>query len=296
MKSDALYNLFRHAFLEVGSDLEGEELGLFDNHPVATYADTLVLDLLKLGKVEAAPEAALALNVWMFIVHQIYEIMRACKRNDDSSVADMEMALDIAAALWIGVDQAEGDSDSGNMLYNLAEQMGMHFGQADGGETTSNYQVVEAFKEFKLAIGAGECSSNPDTTYLKFRVRARKMFGYMTTPLVQALIHHIKQDATTETSDYIELYALSIGARVEACIPTAYSKMLDLFVRNNFQNSRQDQAIDLLQSIYDCLEINCSLIGNYKSGLVPTCDDNINPQLIKFAGYPLTFDATPVRK
>eukprot|EP00547_Thalassionema_nitzschioides_P018160 CAMPEP_0194239472 /NCGR_PEP_ID=MMETSP0158-20130606/5916_1 /TAXON_ID=33649 /ORGANISM="Thalassionema nitzschioides, Strain L26-B" /LENGTH=2221 /DNA_ID=CAMNT_0038973949 /DNA_START=97 /DNA_END=6759 /DNA_ORIENTATION=+ len=288
MGDDAMYNFFRHAFLELGEKTEGEQLGLFDNKPVGEYSHTLVTDLLKLDKMEAAPEAALVMGVWMHIVHQLYEITRACEEN---LVSDMENALDIAAALWVGVGQEEGDIDSGNMLYNLAQQAGEHFGQGSG-ETTANFLILEAFNKLQLDIRSGVCGNSQPDAYISFRNKVREVIGYMTIPLVQRLIHHIMYpESSKENADFVELYALSIGARVEACKPTAYSSMLDLFVRNDFKQSSQHHAIELLHSVYSCVQVTCDQIGVYRDD-IPECNDDIEVEKKEYAGYPQTFDAT----
>lgn len=292
MKGDPIYNFFRHGFLVIGDQVEGEEEGLFDEHSVNQYANTLVTDLLVLGKLNAASEAAIVMNIWMYCVHQLYEISRACKRNDTTTEDDMKNALDKAAALWIGVGQDDSDSESGNMLYNIAEKAGARFGQ-DTQQDSANKKVLIGFESYRLAIQVQDCVDNPEA-YEDFRVLTRKLVGHMTIPLVQTLIHHIMEKASSDNSDFIELYALAIGPRVEACVPTAYEDMLNVFVKNNFLEDEQVTSITLLQSIYSCLEVSCADIGSYRTGEVAACTDEVNIETVKFAGYPLTFDARAV--
>ena len=283
LKADAMFSFFRHAFLELGTAVEGEQLGEFDGRPVAEYADTLVMDLLVLDQLNADSEAILVLNVWMYVVHQLYEILRACKRNDQQSVADMNAALDIAAALWIGVGQLQGDNDSGNMLYNLAEVAGARFDQ-DRGETEVNRLVIDALNALKLGINFGTCSNDTTNGYIEFHIIIRQTIGRMTIPLVQILIHHIMQEPTTERSIFIQLYALSVAPRVEACNPTAYRDMLTMFVRRNFDPSERTVALALLQSIYTCLEVTCSEVGTYGAGVEASCRDGMESPPI-YASY-----------
>lgn len=175
MKNDPIYNFFRHGFLNIGSKVENEEEGLFDEHPVNEYASTVVTDLLAIGALKAAPEAAVVMNVWMYCVHQIYEITWACKRNDANSNDDMKNALDIAAALWIGVDQGSSDEQPGNFMYNLAQQAGGRFGQ-DSGEARVNIEVISGFDAYQLAIDINDCGGNSNA-YVEFRTLARKLIG-----------------------------------------------------------------------------------------------------------------------
>lgn len=295
MNQDAMYSFFRHAFMEIGQEVEGEPEGLFDEHPVNVYADTLVQDLFDTDKLAPAPEAVIVLNVWMYIVHQLYEISRACQRGDDNTNSDMQKALDIAAALWVGTGQEAKDNDTGNMLYNLAEKAAADFSQEVEGEAIVNNRFLGSLEDIKLAIELGACHSET-TSYVELRALIRKIIGYMTVPLVQTLIHHVMQEATGGTSDFIEMYFLSFAPRVQTCLPTVFSAMLDIFVRQDFKDMQEEAAINLVQSVYSCLEITCAQVGNYRTGEVPTCDDTIDIQSFAFAGYPLNFDARPVRQ
>lgn len=291
MKDDAMYNFFIHAFMNLGEKTEGDELGLFDGKPVAQYSNTLVTDLLNLDKIEATPEAALVTSVWMYIVHKLYEVTRACQ--DSSGSSKMEQSLDIAAALWIGVDQEEGDIDSGNMLYNLAQQAGEHFGQGLG-ETTANSLIIEAFNNIQLDIENEICENNHPDAYLSLRSKIHDLIGYMTIPLIQRFIRHIMYpESSKENADFIELYALSIGARVAACEPNSYLSMINLFVGVDFKESSQEQAIELLHSIYSCVHVTCDQVGVYRDD-IPECIDAPDIEKVEYAGYPQTFDVSLV--
>ena len=286
-----MYSFFRHAFLELGVNVEGEQLGEFDNRPVGEYADTLIMDLFKLNVTMIEAEAAIILNVWMRAVHELYEVLRACKRNDGNTEGDMHKSIDIVAALWIGTGQGYGDNESGNMLYNLAETAGVRFDQ-DRGETAANTIFMDELLALKLGNNFQTCK-NDENGYEKLRPIVRKMIGQMTVPLIQTLIHHLMLEPSTDRSNYIELYALSIAPRVEACNPTAYGDMLELFVRSNFALSRRPQAFELLQGSYTCLEVTCAMVGSYRSGQVEACTESRDPPML--AGYPSNFFAvTPV--
>jgi hypothetical protein len=282
MKEDAMYSLFRHAFLELGSEVEGEDLGLFDQKPVAEYANTVVGDLFALNITHIETEAAIVLNVWMWCVHELYNVLRACERNDANSQDDMNAALDIAVALWIGADQPLGDNERGNLLYNLAENAGARFDQGSA-ETLINTAIVEKFKAIQLGIGQGTCSGAGG--YIEFRNIVRQVFGLMTVPLVQILIYHIMEPPIRGKSDFIELYALALAPRVEVCNPVAYKKMLDMFVKGDFTESSRVEAIALIQSTYPCLGITCAEVGEYQSGLVAECADDTTKNTF-LAGYP----------
>jgi hypothetical protein len=289
MAQDALYNLFRHTFFIIGRDIENETAGNFDQKPVQEYANTLVNDLFALNVAHIETEAAIILNVWMQIVHSLYDVMRGCRAQDTDT---MNEAIDIAAALWIGADQPEGISDQGNLMYNLAQVAGQRFNQANG-EATANTKVLDAMNDIQGKISGGTCASG-DEGYLDMRSTINQLIGSMTIPLVQILIHHIQQQPADGGANFIELYALSMLPRVDACKPTAYQKLLNLLVQNSLQEGDKAEAIGTLQSVYDCLGVTCEEIGSYQSGEVQTCsDDALQPGGL--AGYSPTTDVHPVR-
>lgn len=287
MKDDAIYSFFYHAFLLLGANLEGEDLGNFDTRPVGEYGNTLVNDLFLLNVTHIETEAALIFNVWMWCIHEIYNVLRACERNDDNSQSDMNVALDIAVALWIGAEQPYGSYEEGNMLYNLAEQVGTKFSQ-DFTEVVANTKILALFSQMQVGIEQGTCK-NGTSGYLELRGIMRQLLGHMTVPLVQNLIYHIVTTNPDGKSDFIELYTLAIAPRVEVCNPTVYQELISVLVIGIFNDADETKAINLLQSIYPCLDVSCEQIGEYKGGLVAKClDDQSLPS--QMAGYPATFN------
>ena len=291
-----MYVFFIHAFDVLGEKIEGESPGVFDEEPVDEYANTLIGDLFKDNKLAPVPNAILSFNVWMYVVHQLYDILRACKRGNENTDSDMKKGLDIAAALWIGADQEGNDIDTGNMLFNLAGQAAAHFSQVSNGQAAANDKFIESLNAIKAAINIGQCQqADQEGAYIGLRIIIRRLIGYMTIPLVQLLIHHVMERATSQTSDFIEMYALSIGPRVEACMPSSFLDMVDLFVREDFNVSEQDDAITLIQSVYSCLEIDCQMIGEYASGQIKACDDSVSSANFTFAGYEIESDTPDAR-
>lgn len=288
MAQDAFYGIFLHTFQVIGHEIEGEQLGFFDQKPVSQYADTLVNDLFALNVAHVETEAAIILNVWMQIAHELYEVMRGCKSQDPDM---MNAALDVAAALWIGADQPEGANDAGNMMYNLAQVGAQRFNQANG-EALSNEKVINAMNDIQTKIAGGTCASG-EQGYVEMRDTINQLFGSMTIPLVQILIHHIQQEPADGGANFIELYALSFLPRVDACNPSVYTKLLNMLVRNTLNVNDKAEAISLLQSVYDCIGVTCEDIGSYESGEVPTCsDDQVNPEAL--AGFSPSTDVHPV--
>jgi len=149
-----------------------------------------------------------------------------------------------------------------------------------------NALVMEEFKALQDDINALDLCAAPNG-YRNMRLVIRRLIGYMTVPLVQNLIHHIMEPAIEARSNYVELYALSILPRVEACNPTAFQAMLDMFVKSGFDaqtQEKQEKAVLLVQSVLPCLQVTCNQVGDYRSGLVERCDDTAEASTM-MAGY-----------
>lgn len=290
MKEDPFYIFFLHMFSDLGSKLEDEGLGVFDGKPIEHYGNTLVMDLFDLNVEHIETEAAIIINVWMWCVHELYNVLRACGQKDVDSQSKMNAALDIAAALWIGTDQRKEDSMSGNLLYHLAEEARAPFSQASS-EAGVNSNILFRFHDIQSKITLGICTSDPDG-YIKIRSIIKQLLGLMTVPLVQKLIHHIMKSTENNNSDFIELYTLAIAARVEVCNATAFAAMLPLFIEGDFKKENISEAIKLIQSIYPCLDMSYNDVGNYRTG-EEFIDDST--QIKNLAGYSPTYNVKQVR-
>lgn len=282
-----MFSFFRFSFAGLGN-LEGEEEGKFDGEPVAHYAHAIVMDLFAFGG-EGVVEAIVAHNVWMYAVHELYEALRACKRDDQTSLDDALAALDIAYALWVGSDQVHGANEVGHMLYNLAEVAGRPFDQ-DRGEAVVNARFTDALNNLQKRALEGSCTS--EAGYVEFRTMVRKTIGIMTIPLVQMLIHHMMRDKSASRAHAVGLYSLSVAPRVEVCDPSAYKDIVQLMALNEFDSSTRSQAISAVQKSYSCLQVSCSDIGSYRDGQVPDCQDQNDPP--NMVGYQATSAGVPV--
>lgn len=263
-----MYLIFRHAFLVLGKDNEGEQDGMFDGKAIEVYGDTIVNDLFQLDIPDIETEAAVVMNVWMAAVNAVFKALASCRaENKDEGLA----ALDVAAALWIGEGQAEGDNERGHLLYNLAENAGERFDQ-DNGEAEANTQVLSHLVQLQTGLLGDQCDSV--SSYATMRETGKQLIRAMTVPLVQNLIHHTMNLDNEGGSDKVELYALGIIPRVAACDPSAYHDELDLDVLRDLSVDGQSGSIEALQRAYSCLGISCADVGSYLGGTVPECDDS----------------------
>lgn len=276
MAEDALYNIYRYSFYIVGNTYEGEDPGMFDNKPVQVYADTIVQDLFDIDSENTETEAALIMSVWMMVVHNLYEAMRTCQNGDETTAV---LAVDRAAAFWIGDGQISGDNDSGHLLYNLAETAGERFEQ-DNGQTLVNTNFINALNLMKNnIIQAGKCGD--DAAYLDFRNTVDDTIGLMTIPLVQNLIHYMEEQKPQK----LELYALALVPLIGSCDEAAYEFFLNELVLSNYKAERFDAIVSRLQSMYSCLHVTCADIGTYRGGRVPACSDDPPNPPTKLVGY-----------
>lgn len=289
MAEDAMYNIYRHAFIELGYKLEEEELGNFDQKPAEEYANTLVEDLFALDIEHIETEAALVTCLWMAIVHELYNVLRGCQQQ---AADDMNAALDRAAAMWIGADQPVGVDEQGNLLYNLAQGAAVRFNQASG-EATANKLLLDAMLLLQTDITDGICNTGEEG-YLRMRTTVNRMIDVMSIPLVQILIHHIQKNSAAGAPDFTELYALSIAPRVAACDPYTYQEFLDLMVENDIEEGDKASAINAVQRSLSCLRLTCDDIGSYQSGEVPACNTTNYLPGDNYAGYSSAYNVSQV--
>ena len=286
-----MYNIYRYAFMKIGNKVEEEALGLFDNKPVQEYANTLVIDLFDLNIEHIETEASLVANLWMYVIHELYNVLRGCLAKDANA---MNAALDRAAAMWIGAEQPQGVSDQGNLLYNLAQVAALRFNQANG-EATANKLLLDSMNSVQQDIKDGTCNSG-ETGYLKMRNTVNRMIDYMAIPLVQMWIHRIQKQTENNGSEFVELYALSLAPRVAACDPDNYLTILDLMVLGSLENEDDKaDAIDAVQASLNCLGLTCEDIGSYESGEVPACTTEDFLPGDAFADYVPATDVGQVR-
>ena len=271
MKQDPMYNIFRYSFLRSGVD-EGNDQGYFGGRPAEEYANTIVEHLMELStssRIET--EAALVLNVWMAVIHELYNIVRGCETTQDKVQA--QESLDRAVAMYVGAMQTTGSNEHGSLLYNLAEIAGERFGQ-DNGETIINRKVLGIFVSLQENL-SNELSCLPGFENTVVRESVEELIALMTVPLVQSLIHHIiNVQHDGKSSDLIDLYALSIAPRVVSCNPNLNDFIPRMSVEETSTLDEKMEAIKTLQGVYSCLKISCEHVGGYEGDvIVPQCDD-----------------------
>lgn len=275
MAANPLYESFVYTFQVIGFEEEGEPMGIFDDMPAEQYANTIVMDLFDINKPNLEAEAALVMNLWMAVVHELCEAARTCNLRTSEDNDSGARSLDRAAAFWIGLDQQHGDSETGSLLYNLAEQVGERFGQeGDDGETEVNRRIIDLMNDIKTNIINTNMCAQGSTGYVEFRSLVNQIIRYMTVLLIQQLICHLAE-SKDEPSDraFISLYTLSFLPRVHTCDSILYKTLLHSLVLNAFDSNPNRFITTHLQRAYSCLGISCEDVGSYKVDVVPGCTD-----------------------
>lgn len=283
MSEDLPFNIFKYALQD--------NYGYYNGAPVEQYADTFVekaFDNTLLPTL--AVEAIVALNIWMAVVHELYDQVNQCK-NEAILVTGVRglvestgpLSVDIAAAYYIGDGQQTGSSQSGHMLYHLAEETGELFGQdsTGTGEAEINTKVLSLFNKIKSEIAFADACTARSSTVANLRVLVDKAVSYMTVPLLQNLIHEMKLNDPYR----VHLYALSVIPLIAGCNEATYSYLRSSLIDNDYDPLKFNDILAKLQGAYRCLGISCADVGEYKGGAVPQCQDPSDDNIVALAGY-----------
>jgi len=275
-----MYRVYTQGYNLLGQEVEGDQQGNFDGKPVAHYADTLVNDLFLLNVTNIEAEAALSMNVAMAFYCTLYDMLTACKQN---LVDQAHVALDKAAAFYIGADQVPGDSTTGYFLYNLAQFVGERFNQfsIDGdSQVLANSNVLAALNLIQSHLDGDKCSSPLGISEVRDVVKS--LWSNVNQILLQMLIHRAKTYTPGKPTDFVELYSLALLPQVAACQSDLFVSLLKYTVTLNVDSSTEADLFATLQQSYSCFGVTCSQIGAYAENLVPECDEG---SLETLAGY-----------
>jgi uncharacterized membrane protein YgcG len=286
MLDEPIFNIYEYALQD--SD------GKFMSREVRLYADTLVEDTFQkvsTGERTVPAEAAVALNLWMHVIHLLHETLRLCKkkelRNDDGL-----HSMDVAVAYWIGDGQVAGDGERGHLLYAFAEQMGDIFNMDDGGQSRTNTNILKLFNEAKNEISLpGACSESP-ASFIRLRRIVNNLESQMAIPLIQGLIHYLRMN----DRDRVKVYAHAVVPFVAGCSPSSFAFLKDKLINLTYNVIEVESIVEVIRSIYLCLGLQCDDIGVHESERnedAPVCEDI--DVMFSLAGYKPASDVREVR-
>jgi hypothetical protein len=283
MVDEPLMNLYVYS-LQDGS-------GLFMGNVARQYADSIVRESFNSKSLETktlASEAAVALNVWMYLAHILHKALRDCK-NGLMTDKDGAHAIDEAVAYWIGDGQITGSSERGHLLYALAEEMGEEFQMDLQGQVRTNTNILRLFHQAKIELSLPDaCSADPGTFGRIYHI-VNKIISQMTIPLLQALIHNMRQNDAAR----VKLYAQAVIPLLAPCSPSTFGYLRDKLINSPLNVVDVEPIIDRILSTLPCLGLQCEDIGVHKSEIEPSCADP--PVLTPMAGYKPASDVREVR-
>ena len=251
-----------------------------------TYAHDFVGELLAdVASGTLAVEAIVALNLWMYVAHELWQSVSECaystlNRMDGSTLENVNakgaQSFDEAIAYWIGEGQSNGDTD-GYALYNLAQTAGDAFDTIDT-EAYANSKIKRLYEEGRALLSfEAACTEDSNTLEQLWHV-TNEMVSQMMIPLVQMLILSMKE------RDYhrIQIYAIAIVPQISACKPSIYRYLKSELIQQTYKSSSFDKILEELQNSFSCLGLSCEDIGAYGEA-VPMCQNK--PFNSPLAGY-----------
>ena len=291
MSNEPVFNVFQYALQGGGSTTNSARY--LANSDMRLYADNIVEAAFSStnSKSKTVPaEAAVALNLWMYLVHQLYATLQGC---EDRSIKDEDgiHSIDIAVAYYIGDGQVAGNSQTGHLLYALAEKMGEYFGMGGTGQTRTNTNILRLFSEAKNELSLPNACSASGTTFNKLSLTINKIISQMTIPLIQGLIQNLR----VNDRDRVKVYGTAFVPMVAACNATAFSYLRDKVMNLNYNVVEIDAIIETVRSTYPCLRLQCDDIGVYVSDVTDTAPPCQDPDLLTpLAGYKPSTDVREV--
>ena len=173
-------------------------------------------------------------------------------------------AWDRAIAYYTGSLQSSTASNSGNLLFNLANEECTQFktcsgsGTSTSGEANVNIEIFENFRGGQTSIREGDC-------YVATKLKD-SIVRLMTIPLIQGTLRYAHLLATEE--DYWEPYgangaafASAVLPLVHSCDPSAAQTIHDNLRTQNRPNVDFFAVKRALERNYPCMQVSCHQIG-----------------------------------
>jgi hypothetical protein len=202
-------------------------------------------------------EAAVILNVWMYIAHLVTRTLTACT-STFFDVDENQKSLDIASAFWVGDADLGNPAKSGNLLYGFAHDIAKNFFLTGGNSLHGNESfltLVDTAKAIIKEIGPA-C---PDAGYIRLRRTVHAMFAQMTIPLVQGLIHSLLKN----DQERVRLFATSVIPMLVVCWPDDYQFLSAKLLENGVKAIETEEILVVLYRSLPCLGVSCDDIGTH---------------------------------
>jgi hypothetical protein len=238
MSEDPLFNVFKWALYD-DNDVEQGSGQSFQ------YADEVIQEALTNGNdVRLAAEGTVIFNIWMLMVHRLYESIRLCKQQQ----SPLEL-LDSVVALWIGEGQVEAKFEDGWMLYSVAQSAAEYFGYPEG-EAPINTQLMAMFNR---AQSIGETCTSDANAAILLRAHVLDTIRRLTVPLVTSLLFHM----VANSKNMVELYAVAVVPQVYSCDSDAAVNLEDALYKGYAYADVDDELLGDLTTFLRCQRITC---------------------------------------
>jgi hypothetical protein len=280
--TDAFKTMTKNPLYQVAVYALRDSDGLYLGQNATEYANTIVMEALTTGAESKSPvgaEATVALNLWMELVNELYQMLENCKRQQ---IADEDgiRSIDEAAAYWIGDGQVEGNAEKGHLLYALAERMGDMFGVIDDstGQSKVNVKTLGLFHQAKLELSKSGACTDP-STHRRLRHLVYRITTQMVAVNLQALLHNLYE----KDRQRVRIYAHAIVPLIASCSNSTFQFLRgELLGNTQYTEVTVPAIIDALRSTFSCFNLACADIGKHAS------DDTIgSPCRDPTAGQPL---------
>ena len=281
MQNDPTYNLFVYGLSDEHQEFMGK--------PVVNYADSYVTELL-FTSITVAPDAMVALHIWMQVAHKLHSAYKACKSSfltDGRTIdgrritqnSDASLFIDEAAAYWIGDNQSTGSSSKGNLLYALTEFIGEKFEDIpSGSQSWINTRVIDLLNQAKNHIAISKSCSTSKDSHLKIRSIVDEIIPMMAVTLLRCLFYYLSIGNAAMT----KLYAVSVLPLFSACSPSTFLELKTDLIDLGTDGIKKEYIFSKIQNMYDCLGLTCDVVGFMPTDDFTRCDDSSAKVL---AGY-----------
>ena len=232
-------------------------------------------------------------GVWMYAVHKFETAIADCLKGTVADVNSAKLNWDKGMAYYVGSQEGTTTGAStGNLLYNLAQKRCEDFGTCASGADSStkaaaNTRVIDLATDGMAYFVHSQLScADPqlDTIF-------RNIVSQMTVPLVQGMLKYAwkadpaqsggscatdsgKNEAAVSSTcakSWAEgwAFAAAVLPQVHKCDASAATKIkenLDIESTAGPMTGGVKAVKDAIESVYDCLGISCTDVGEYQAG------------------------------
>jgi hypothetical protein len=160
-------------------------------------------------------------------------------------------------------------------------------GQGDR-QSRTNANILKLLKEARNEIAVPGACSKSSSSYLRLSNHLHKIVSLMTVPLIQNLIHSLRED----DREHVQLYAHSVIPLTASCKPETFEYLKEKLLHMTYKVDEIEEVIGHLRSVYPCLGLSCSDIGIHLTEVTPDSQCQDPPALRSLAGYTPMYPVT----